>query len=141
MNYDSISDWDLYIPPTAAVPTPDDLWPYPKTDVPSGNRPMLIVVSNPGSLHAAREAREKYPQLPIVIWAWRLLESLTADAEDICPVVFGFPQHEEVLETMENWAGRTKLTSTLFDCESAFEFTYDFDLPEDYIYKRLTQER
>ena len=131
--------WGLYIPPAAVAPFPEVLWPYQKIDMPDGNRPLLVVVSSAASLHATRELKAAYPKLPVVIWAWQLAEVLAAASEDVTPVVYGWPSHENVIAACERGPGRTSDTTLALECESAFLFPVQFELPEEYFYDVMAQ--
>ena len=129
MNSPQETDWAVYLPPGTDAPTPLDLWPYERIDIPDGRKQLLVVVASAAALHAVREIREMYTDLPLVVWAWRLSESLALDAEDWFPVVYGWPTHDDVGEAYKRGPGRTEHTRALADCETAFRFPDNFVLP------------
>ena len=123
------ADWAVYCPPGTPVPEPEAACDLPRVDAPTGSNPLVVVVSSSAALAAARDIQSQHPALPVVLWAWRLAESLAADAEAAFPVIYGWPDPEMVNAAYLSGPGRTEETQALFDLESAFGFAIDFDTP------------
>ena len=81
--------------------------------------PLLVVVSCPAHLQAARLASENGSD--IVIWAWLCSEVLARQAESEFPVVYGIPTAEQVTEAAIEGIRDNDTTSLCLALESAFK--------------------
>lgn len=119
--------WTIYIPPLPesdyykpAQPTYEQQHqvglPYNRKVFPGD--PLLVVMSCPAHLQAARLARENGSQ--VVIWAWLCSEVLARQAETEFPVVYGIPTPEQIDEAAAAGTEEHSTTSLCLALESAF---------------------
>ena len=80
--------------------------------------PLLVVMSCPAHLLAARLARENGSH--VVVWAWLCSEVLARQAEAEFPVVYGIPSAEQVAEAAAAGTREQSSTSVCIRLESAF---------------------
>ena len=80
--------------------------------------PLLVVVSCPAHLSAARSVREAGSD--VVVWAWLCSETLARQAEHEFPVVYGIPTVEQIAEAAEEGPEERAVTSMCIELESAF---------------------
>ena len=119
--------WTVYVP---AVPDDAQRKPAQPTyeqqqqvGLPYGREvfpgdPLLVVVSCPAHLLAARLARENGSH--VVVWAWLCSEVLARQAEIEFPVVYGIPTAEQVAEAAAAGPQEQPTTSVCLRLESAF---------------------
>ena len=118
--------WVVYSPPNSPRPDPEGACPLPRVDAPDPDRSLLIGVSGAAALAAARNIAHTHPDTPIVLWAWRLAESLAYDAEHDFPVIYGWPEPAALTATCVRGGGASRETLALLNCESAYGFGVDF---------------
>lgn len=80
--------------------------------------PLLVIMSCPAHLQAARLASENGSD--VVIWAWLCSEALARQAESEFPVVYGIPTAEQVAEAAAEGVRDDDTTSLCLALESAF---------------------
>lgn len=119
--------WTIYVPPLSTNDSFDPAQPgYEQQhrvglpynrDVSPGD-PLLVVMSCPSHLQAARLFHESGSE--IVVWAWLCSEVLARQAETEFPVVYGIPTPEEVNEAAAAGVQEQPNTSLCLALESAF---------------------
>jgi hypothetical protein len=120
--------WTIYVPAAPAIggtgPPQPTYEQQHEVGLPYGQavfagEPLLVVVSCPAHLSAARSAREAGSD--VVVWAWLCSEVLARQAETEFPVVYGIPTAEQVAEAAAKGSQEHSTTTLCIEVESAFE--------------------
>ena len=119
--------WKIYVPAVpdfgGAVPHQPTYEQQHQVGLPYGQAvyggdPLLVVMSCPAHLSAARHAHEAGSD--VVVWAWLCSEVLARQAETEFPVVYGIPSAEQVAAAAAEGAREHAVTSMCLAVESAF---------------------